>query len=74
MVGPGMFNGLNGIFNFFIGCFIAAIIGAIYGLYSLFAYYYSDIEIVSDKKLVPELRLTIKENKVDTVYVYKQER
>lgn len=71
MVGSGMLKGLDSIFNFFIGCFIVAVLGIIYAVYSLGLVIWGDEVIVSSHKIVPELQLTIKNNKVDTLYVYK---
>jgi hypothetical protein len=71
MVGSGMLDGLNGLFNFFIGCVIVAILGVAYFLFSMFIDIVDDKEIISTKPIIPELRLTITENKVDTLYIYR---
>lgn len=52
--------------NFLLGC----VIGLIFGCFMLIAFNEPFIE--SDVKINPTLKLTIKDNKVDTLYVYKQ--
>ena len=74
MVGSGMLKGLDGIINFFIGCFIVAVIGIVYALWSWYHIVHMKTEIISTHKIIPALKLTIKENKVDTLYIYKQEK
>ncbi len=55
-----------------IGCvLIIAVLGTIIIVGSASYFLFSRDEIVSKKPLVPEIRLVIKNNKVDTLYVYK---
>jgi hypothetical protein len=71
MVGSGMLKGLDVIFYMaLIGVIMLALSG-LYGAYKLWDYYNGDEEIISPHKIVPELKLTITENKVDTLYIYK---
>lgn len=67
----GIGNGLAHIFNFLIVCFFVAIAGIIYAGYTAWDAVWGDVEIVSPVAIKPELRLTIKNNKVDTLFVYK---
>lgn len=64
-------SALEGFFTLFFIVFIVAIIGIIYGAYSFYTQTWGTIEIVSAQIIQPELKLTIKNNKVDTLYVYK---
>jgi hypothetical protein len=59
------------VFNFLIGCFIVAVLGVIYFFYTLI---FSKEEVVTEKKIVPEMKLIIKDNKVDTLWIYKQQK
>ena len=72
MDGHNMFKGVG---EFIVGliviCTIAVVSWIVYGLYCLFSG--DDIEVVSDKPLVTELRLVTDGKKIDTVYVYKIE-
>ena len=74
MVGSGMLNGLNGIFYMALIGIIMLALSGVYGAYKLWDHYNGDEEIISTHKIIPELRLTVKENKVDTLYIYKQEK
>lgn len=47
---------------------ILIVIGIVYFIYTMF----KPTTIESKTKLVPEIKLVIKDNKVDTLYVYKQ--
>lgn len=64
----GIGNALQGLFEMTIVFFIIAILGVGYFLYNIFG---NDDELVSKTIIIPELKLTIKNNKVDTLYVYK---
>jgi hypothetical protein len=66
----------NGFADAFKWVFYLAILGVVLGGFSVcyFAYKYVvgfDEEIVSPNKIVPEIQLSVKDNKVDTLYVYK---
>ncbi len=69
--GNGLAAFFNSIFVLLIVFFILAVLGVGYALYN---WLWKDVEIVSHKKLVPELRLTVTENKVDTLYIYKEQK
>ena len=70
-------DGLGNAFaSFFTGiiitavvCFILAVAGLGYFGYNVF---FKEKEVITDKKLVPEMKLIIKNNKVDTLWIYKQ--
>lgn len=49
----------------FIACFF-------FMIYSVYAFFFKGKEIKSDKILIPERHLVIKNNKVDTIYIYKK--
>ena len=49
----------------FIGIICFIILGIAIGVIS------SNKEIISETKIIPEIKLIIKDNKVDTLYVYK---
>lgn len=52
-----------------IGFIILSVIGwSIYSSYKVL----SNKEIISDSLIIPELKLTIKNNVVDTTYIYKE--
>ena len=51
--------------------FGAAIVLAIWGILTLVDWIWIDDSIRVDKPIVPEIELIIKDNKVDTVYVYR---
>ena len=53
----------------FIGIILICLF--IWGAYSGFKMLFGRKTIESDKRIIPELKLVIKDNKVDTVYVYK---
>ena len=57
---------LSGMFTALI-LFGATIVLVVWGVTSFF----TDDAIKSDKPIVPEIELIIKDNKVDTVYVYR---
>lgn len=63
---------MNRLSEMFKGLLIIAIIGILgtlgFGSYFIF----SAKEIESDKLLVPEIRLEVRGNKIDTVYVYRE--
>lgn len=64
----GMFRGIG---ELIIGLFIVAVLAVLsligIGVYSFFA-----PEKVESKKLItPEIKITVKDNKIDTLYVYK---
>jgi hypothetical protein len=44
------------------------IMGILWVIFSLF----SSSDIVTDKPLTPELKLTVENNKIDTLYIYKK--
>ena len=64
MVGGDMFKGL------FVGIFIlgALVVGLSWGAIEIF----SDDSIRSDQPITPRLELVVKDNVVDTVYVYER--
>lgn len=64
----GIGAGLQSFFNFAIVCFILAICGICYFIYSILD---KDGEIVSPTRITPELQLIVKDNKIDTLFVYK---
>lgn len=71
MVGADMLKGLEYVFYMaLIGVILIAIV-AIYGGYKLFNHYYGEEVITSSKRINPELQLIVKDNKVDTLFVYK---
>ena len=43
----------------------------IWGTFAGYKVFFGRKTIESDKPIIPELKLVIKDNKVDTVYVYK---
>lgn len=49
----------------------AAVVLAVWGIVGLIDWIWVDDGIRVDKPVVPELELIIKDNKVDTVYVYR---
>lgn len=58
----------------YIGAFFMALIfGAFYLINYLF-FYDNTITIKSDKLITPKIELIIKENKVDTIYIYENKR
>lgn len=61
---------LDGLFTSLI-IFGAAIVLAIWGIVGLVDWIWVDDGIRVDKPVTPELELIIKDNKVDTVYVYR---
>ena len=67
-----MLKGLDVIFYMALVGVIMLALSGLYGVYKLWDYYNGDKEIVSSHKIVPELKLTIKDNKVDTLWIYKQ--
>jgi len=71
MVGSGMFDGLQYIFYVAILGVVLFIGAIVYGGYKFYEHYYMERTMVSEQRIVPELRLTIKDNKVDTLFVYK---
>ena len=54
-----------------IGCVIVMTIGITALVMGIIWYSTSDNTIKTDKLITPEIRLEIKNNKVDTLYVYK---
>ncbi len=44
------------------------IVGILWVIFSLF----SSSDIVTDKPLTPELKITVENNKIDTLYIYKK--
>jgi hypothetical protein len=67
----GSFLG-DALSTFFKVVVIMGILLLMSGVYIIYNWYVSkDYEMISSKKIVPELRLTIKDNKVDTLFVYK---
>lgn len=61
---------LNGIIETFI--VIGLIIGlAIWGLFQGYNHWFVNHDIKVSKPLIPTIELVIKNNKVDTIYVYK---
>lgn len=53
----------------YIGAFFMALIFGVFYLINYLFFY--DNSIKSDKLLTPKIELIIKENKVDTIYIYK---
>ena len=51
-----------------VGGIIFACIG--YCGHKIFEHYFPPVSIESSAKIIPTIKLTIKENKVDTIYVY----
>jgi hypothetical protein len=67
--GDAFANFFKGIIIIAVVSFIVAVIGMGYICYS---YFFKDNSITSDKLIVPEIKLIVKDNKVDTLYIYKQ--
>ncbi len=61
---------LDGLFTYLI-LFGAAIVLAIWGIIGLIDWIWVDDGFRVDKPVTPEVELIIKDNKVDTVYVYR---
>ncbi len=67
MVGGNMMDGLvQGLI--IIGCLI---VGCIWGCWELIDWLWIDDAIKVSKPLVPELEIIVKDNIVDTLYVYR---
>lgn len=69
MVGNGMFNGLNSFINFVI---IVIIVLLIISLYAIYDWIFIEAVIKTTERLVPELEITVKNNVIDTLYVYRK--
>ena len=62
-------KGLGEVF----GCLITITIAAIIGCIAFVCYYFfSDDSIKSEHPIKPKIELVIKDNKVDTLYVYRK--
>lgn len=59
---------LTPIVRFFAVVLVACIL---FGIYSVYSFFFKKPVIKSDKIIVPEKRLVIKNQKVDTLYIYK---
>ncbi len=68
-LGSALGDFFQGIFVLLIVCFILAIFGVGYAVYSWF---FKEETVITSKKIVPEMKLIIKDNKVDTLWIYKQ--
>jgi hypothetical protein len=62
---------LDGFVSVLVG-FGMVIVLAIWGIWGLIDLFFISEDIRSDKPIKPEIELVIRDNKVDTVYVYKQ--
>ncbi len=69
--GDALGNFFQGVFILLIVCFIAAVLGIGYFVYSWF---FKEESIITNKIIVPEMKLIIEDNKVDTLYIYKLEK
>lgn len=66
--GEGIGNALSFIYYGFILCFIGCVL---LGGYTLYKWVWpKPVKIESKTIIIPTIKLKIKENKVDTVYVY----
>ena len=65
-----MGNDLGAALWTFFMCGILLIL-AIWGIYELVDYYFIDTVIKVQKPLIPEIELVVKNNIVDTLYVYR---
>jgi len=52
-----------------VGVFIVL---AIWGLWELIDWLFIDEKIIVDKLIVPELKLVVNDNIIDTLYIYKK--
>lgn len=68
MVGSGMFKGLG---ELIIGLFVVALLSVLsligLGVYFLFA----PDKVVSERPITPELKITVENNRIDTLYIYE---
>jgi len=71
MIGSNVGQGIGEfILGMFLLCAASVLSWIIYGVY---LFYYDNDEFVSDKVLVPEIRLVTDGKVIDSVYVYKLE-
>jgi hypothetical protein len=47
------------------------IVGLLWGAWACVDYFFISEDIISEKRIEPTIKLTIKNNKVDTLYIYK---
>lgn len=52
-----------------LGAFIVLVV---WGCWELFDWFFIEENITTTKPIIPEINLIIKDNKVDTLYIYKQ--
>ena len=70
--GQGFADALKWVFYLAI---FGVVLGGISVCYVAYKYLVGfDVEIVSPHKIEPELKLTVKNNKVDTLYIYKSSK
>ena len=74
MVGEAIGQALNGLVKIAIVGGIAIILLFGFGCYKTYDYFFNDPSVTSHHKIVPTLKLTIKDNKVDTFYVYTSKK
>jgi hypothetical protein len=68
MVGPGMLDGLfTGLVMFGV-----IIVASIWGCWELIDLFFIDDAIRTSTPIIPELELIVKDNIVDTVFVYRK--
>jgi hypothetical protein len=66
-------DGLGNALGQMFGCLIAIIVVLAIGVIGTMCYYFfNDDSIKSDKPIKPQIELVIKNNKVDTLYVYRK--
>ena len=68
MVGSGM---LDGLFTTLIGLGLV-IGGLVWGCWELVDWLWIDDAIRVSKPLVPEIEITVKNNVIDTLYIYRE--
>lgn len=67
----GISSGLNGLLIMAILGVCLFFLGIGYGLFRAYDYYFCETVIESNHIITPTYKLTIENNKVDTLYVYK---
>lgn len=63
-----MYNIGEGLGTFILVCFLTPF--CIWGIWEVVDYFFIEDSIESKTLVVPEIRLEVNDNKVDTIYVY----